>query len=66
MKLTSELERKFIKMRLESEVDSTSNGKSVGICVGLDKSASWTIVAYAQYWILNKTGLPLCIRVSFS
>ncbi|XP_015594990.1 vacuolar protein sorting-associated protein 13A isoform X2 [Cephus cinctus] len=57
--LTSELEMKFVKMTADCESEGV---KSLVLCVELNKSESWVITIYAQYWIVNKTGLPLYIR----
>ncbi|XP_043273461.1 vacuolar protein sorting-associated protein 13A-like isoform X2 [Venturia canescens] len=62
-KLNSELEKKFVKMFADSESDAI---KPFVLCVELNKATSWTVVIYAQYWIINKTGLSLQIQESLS
>lgn len=59
--LTSSLEKKFVKMFSDSESEFT---KPFLLCVELNRLTNWIVDIYAQYWIVNKTGLPLSIRVS--
>ncbi|XP_033208533.1 vacuolar protein sorting-associated protein 13C-like [Belonocnema kinseyi] len=59
--LTSNLEKKCVKMFSDSESDFT---KPFLLCVELNRLTNWVVDIYAQYWIVNKTGLPLSIRES--
>ncbi|KAF7991246.1 hypothetical protein HCN44_002808 [Aphidius gifuensis] len=60
-KLNSDLERKLVKMYADGETDNIPLRPLV-LCVELNKNGSWTVVIYAEYWIINKTGLPLNIQ----
>lgn len=43
----------------------TESSKPFLMCVEVDRTCHWIINIYSQYWIINKTGLPLSIGVSF-
>lgn len=62
-KLNSELERKLIKMFADGDTDAV--WRPFMLCVELNKLSSWTVVIYSEYWIINKTGLPLKIQVIY-
>ncbi|XP_011865236.1 PREDICTED: vacuolar protein sorting-associated protein 13A-like isoform X2 [Vollenhovia emeryi] len=59
VKLNMNLERKFVLMSTDSESDLT---KPFLLCLELCKILSWNIIIQSQYWIINKTGLPLFIQ----
>lgn len=59
-KLNTHLERKFVLMNADSESESM---KPFLLCVELCKITSWHIVIQTQYWMINKSGLPLFIQV---
>lgn len=61
VKLNMNLERKFVLMSTDSESDLT---KPFLLCLELCKILSWNIIIQSQYWIINKSGLPLFIQVS--
>lgn len=61
VKLNMNLERKFVLMSTDNESDLT---KPFLLCLELCKMLSWNIILQSQYWIINKTGLPLFIQVS--
>ncbi|XP_044592317.1 vacuolar protein sorting-associated protein 13A-like isoform X2 [Cotesia glomerata] len=63
-KLNSELERKLIKMFADGDTDAV--WRPFMLCVELNKLSSWTVVIYSEYWIINKTGLPLKIQETLS
>ncbi|XP_028982314.1 vacuolar protein sorting-associated protein 13A [Diachasma alloeum] len=63
-KLNSELERKLVKMFADGETDAV--WRPFVLCVELNKATSWTVVIYSEYWIINKTGLPLKIQETLS
>ncbi|XP_053597427.1 intermembrane lipid transfer protein VPS13A [Microplitis demolitor] len=63
-KLNSELERKLVKMFADGDTDAV--WRPFVLCVELNKVSSWTVVIYAEYWIINKTGLPLKIQETLS
>ncbi|XP_015437338.1 PREDICTED: vacuolar protein sorting-associated protein 13A-like [Dufourea novaeangliae] len=58
-KLNTNLERKFILMTADSESELT---KPFLLSIELCKITSWHIVIQSQYWIINKSGLPLYIQ----
>lgn len=60
-KINSEFERKLVKMFADGESDNNV-WRPLVLCVELNKIGSWTIVIYAEYWIINKTGLPLKLQ----
>lgn len=60
MKLNMNLERKFVLMSTDNESDLT---KPFLLCLELGKIFNWNIIIQAQYWIINKSGLPLFIQV---
>lgn len=55
------LEKKFVLMSPDNE---SYLGNPFIIRVELCKIKSWYIIIHAQYWIINKTGLPLYIQVN--
>ncbi|XP_066588204.1 intermembrane lipid transfer protein VPS13A-like isoform X2 [Prorops nasuta] len=59
VKLNRNVERKFVQMNPNSDRGSS---KPFTLCVELDKSNSWSVIIQAQYWIVNKSGLPLFIQ----
>jgi len=61
VKLNMNLDRKFMLMSTDSESDLT---KPFLLCLELCKIFSWNIIIQSQYWIINKSGLPLFIQVS--
>ncbi|XP_034193125.2 intermembrane lipid transfer protein VPS13A isoform X1 [Osmia lignaria lignaria] len=63
VKLNTNLERKFVAMNADSEVDSA---KSFLLCIELCKVKSWHVVIQSQYWMINKSGLPLFIQECYT
>lgn len=61
IKLNMNSERKFVLMSTDNESDLA---KSFLLCVELCKLSNWNIIIQSQYWIINKSGLPLFIQVS--
>ncbi|XP_011135861.2 vacuolar protein sorting-associated protein 13C-like isoform X2 [Harpegnathos saltator] len=59
VKLNMNLERKFVLMSTDNESDLT---KPFLLCIELCKMLSWNIIVQSQYWIINKSGLPLFIQ----
>ncbi|EFN62404.1 Vacuolar protein sorting-associated protein 13A [Camponotus floridanus] len=59
VKLNMNLERKFILMSTDNESELT---KPFLLCLELGKISSWNIVIQSQYWMINKSGLPLFIQ----
>lgn len=62
--LSSDLEEKIITMATEH--DTEGGNKQLGLNIKVDRSEICEIIFYAPYWITNKTGLPLQIRVSLN
>ncbi|KAK9294042.1 hypothetical protein QLX08_011233 [Tetragonisca angustula] len=58
-KLYTSLEKKFVVMNADGELEST---KPFLLCIELCKITSWHIVIQSQYWMINKSGLPLYIK----
>ncbi|XP_070527175.1 intermembrane lipid transfer protein VPS13A isoform X2 [Cardiocondyla obscurior] len=59
IKLNMNLERKFVLMSTDSESELT---KPFLLCLELCKILSWNVIIQSQYWIINKSGLPLFIQ----
>nr|XP_012219129.1 PREDICTED: vacuolar protein sorting-associated protein 13A-like isoform X1 [Linepithema humile] len=59
IKLNMNVERKFVLMSADNESDLT---KPFLLCLELCKILSWNIIVQSQYWIINKSGLPLFIQ----
>lgn len=58
--LTDDLEEfKAVTM----EPDSNVEGKQLSLSFHVKRGATLDLYAYAPYWIINKTGLPVEIRV---
>lgn len=47
-------------MNADNELESA---KPFLLCIELCKITSWHIVIQSQYWMINKSGLPLYIQV---
>ncbi|XP_076243831.1 intermembrane lipid transfer protein VPS13A [Calliopsis andreniformis] len=58
-KLNRNLERKFIVMNTDNESELT---KPFLLCIELCNITSWHIIIQSQYWMINKTGLPLLLQ----
>lgn len=50
-------------MTTEQEVDE--GNKQLLLNIQVEKSESYSVVIYSSYWIINKTTLPLQIKVYF-
>ncbi|XP_024221985.1 vacuolar protein sorting-associated protein 13C [Bombus impatiens] len=62
-KLNTNLGKKFVVMNADSELESA---KPFLLCIELCKITSWHIVIQSQYWMINKSGLPLYIQECYS
>jgi len=60
--LSPDLKEKVVVMTTEEDTDG--GNKQLAISLYVSRDAPATIFIYAPYWLLNKTGLPLQIRVS--
>lgn len=60
--LCYKLEEKLLLMKTEQDTDG--GNKQLSLNVRADKSESCHVIIYAPYWIINKTGLPVQIKVN--
>lgn len=60
--LTADLEEKTVAMA--TEYDTEGGNKQLGLSLHVDRTETCDVFLHAPYWIINKTGLPLQIRVS--
>jgi hypothetical protein len=60
--LTADLEEKTVAMA--TEYDTEGGNKQLGLSLHVDRTETCDVLLHAPYWIINKTGLPLQIRVS--
>ena len=51
---------------MDINLQGDSGKKQLSIGVHVDKSQSMDLQVYSPYWIINKTGLPLQLRVSIA
>ena len=49
---------------MDINLQGETEKKQLSISVHVDKSQSMDLQVYSPYWIINKTGLPLQLRVS--
>lgn len=59
--LSPDLEEKIVTMATEH--DTEGGNKQLGLSIKVERSETCEIILYAPYWIINKTALPLQIRV---
>ena len=59
--LTETLEKKYVKMAADN--CDQPGVKPFLLCVEIDRTSSVLVNIYGQYWIINKTNLPLSIGV---
>ena len=52
-------------MTLSSECDVEGGNKQVQVCVTVERNDCWEVFLHAQHWLINKTGLPLQMKVHF-
>lgn len=60
--LTPDLEEKVIQM--VTEQDTEGGNKQLGLSLRVTRNSTINLYLHSPYWIINKTGLPLQIRVS--
>lgn len=48
---------------LSSECDTEGGNKQVQVCVTVERNDCWEVFLHAQHWLINKTGLPLQMKV---
>lgn len=63
LNLTLDLDEKILSM--VTDFDTEGGNKQLTVNVRVDRLDSCELFFYSPYWIVNKTGLPLQIRVSF-
>ncbi|KAL4704779.1 hypothetical protein ACJJTC_008695, partial [Scirpophaga incertulas] len=56
---------KNINLTTECDKDS-GDGRRLLVSLKVERHDSWQLLFHAQYWFINKTGLPLQIRVTLS
>lgn len=61
LNLTVDLDEKVISM--VTDYDTEGGNKQLTVHIKVDRLDSCELFFYAPYWIVNKTGLPLQIRV---
>jgi hypothetical protein len=49
---------------MATEYDTEGGNKQLGLSLRVDRTETCDVFLHAPYWIINKTGLPLQIRVS--
>ena len=49
---------------MDINLQGETEKKQLSISIHVDKSQSMDLHVYSPYWIINKTGLPLQLRVS--
>lgn len=59
LRFTTRLEEKLVVLSTEE-----NSGKQVLVNVRVEKEGSCKVFFYASYWIVNKTGLPIDIKVN--
>lgn len=59
--LSADLEEKIVAMATEH--DTEGGNKQLGLSLRVERSETCDLMLHAPYWIINKTGLPLQIRV---
>lgn len=64
LNLTTHLEEKVIVLSTDSKTDGFN--KNLSVNVKTEKEDSCNIYFYSSYWIVNKTNLPLHIKVDWN
>ena len=59
--LSPDVEEKIIGMMTEQETEG--GNKQLGLSVKVERGDTCDVILYAPYWIINKTSLPLQLRV---
>lgn len=59
--LSPDITEKNINMSTDGETDC--GNKQLGVCVKVERNETWEVFLHAPYWIINKTGLPLQLKV---
>lgn len=58
---SNELEEKMLTMTTDCDTDG--GNKQLGLNIKIDRTEGCELYLHAPYWIINKTGLPLQLRV---
>ena len=61
--LTNDLEE-FKAINMEADCNIDSQNKQLSLSIHVNQRLSMDLFIYSPYWIINKTGLPVQIRVS--
>ncbi len=66
LELTSDLEtyRAVTMNEMDISLQGDAEKKQLSIGVHVDKTNSMDLHVYSPYWVINKAGLPLQLRVS--
>lgn len=48
---------------MSSECESEGGNRQVQVCVTVERNDCWELFLHAQHWLINKTGLPLQMKV---
>lgn len=60
--LCSKMEEKMLSMTTDQDTDG--GNKHLTLSVRVDKAESYNVMVYSPYWIVNKTGLPIQLKVN--
>lgn len=48
---------------MATEMETDGGNKQLGVCARVDRGDCWSLHLHAAYWLINKTGLPLQMKV---
>lgn len=51
---------------LSSDCETEGGNKQVQVCVTVERNDCWEVFLHAQHWLINKTGLPLQMKVPYN
>ena len=54
----------FKAITMDTDVNLEGQNKQLSLSVHIDRSKSLDLYIYSPYWIINKTGLPIQLRVN--
>lgn len=49
---------------MTTEQDTEGGNKQLGLSLKVERGETCDVMLHAPYWVINKTGLPLQIRVT--
>ncbi len=59
-----EVYKAITMLQMDVNIHAETESKQLSISVHVDRCHSIDLYVYSPYWIINKTGLPLQLRVS--